>query len=121
MCPFSTVEAIYFDLDDTLCAYWDASKAALRKAFEQHGPEGFSPEEMVGHWATVFRRFSPTIKSSDWYKNYLKKGEPTRVEQMRMTLAEVGNEDPKRARELSSCYANERDRNLKLFPEAAEV
>ena len=121
MDPFSTVEAIYFDLDDTLCAYWDASKAALRTAFEKHGPDGHTPEEMVGHWATVFRRFSPTIKGSDWYKNYLKNGEPTRVEQMRMTLAEVGNEDLGRARELSSCYANERDRNLKLFPEAADV
>ena len=121
MDPFSTVEAIYFDLDDTLCAYWDASKAALRTAFEKHGPDGFTPEEMVGHWATVFRRFSPTIKNSDWYKNYLMKGEPTRVEQMRMTLAEVGSEDIERARKLSSCYAQERDRNLKLFPDAADV
>ena len=121
MDPFSTVEAIYFDLDDTLCAYWDASKAALRTAFEQHGPDGHTPEEMVGHWATVFRRFSPTIKGSDWYKNYLRKGEPTRVEQMRLTLAEVGFDDQDRAQKLSCCYAQERDRNLRLFPDAVSI
>src|SRR5688572_15384568 len=121
MDPFSSVEAIYFDLDDTLCAYWDASKAALRTAFEKHGPKGCSPEDMVGHWATVFRRFSPTIKGSDWYKEYLKKGEPTRVEQMRMTLAEMGVDDVEKARSLSQCYFEERDRNLKLFPDAIEV
>jgi putative hydrolase of the HAD superfamily len=28
---FSQVRAVYFDLDDTLCAYWDASKIALFK------------------------------------------------------------------------------------------
>ena len=121
MGPFSTVEAIYFDLDDTLCAYWDASKAALKETFELHGPEGFSAEQMVAHWATVFRRFSRTIKTSDWYKNYLKTGEPTRLEQMRMTLAEVGVDDIQCARKLSTSYAKLRDRNLKLFPDGKAI
>lgn len=121
MGPFTSVEAIYFDLDDTLCAYWDASKAALRETFELHGPEGISAEDMVGHWATVFRRFSPTIKTSDWYKDYLKTGEPTRVEQMRMTLAEVGVEDIDRAQKLSCSYAELRNRNLKMFPDGMEI
>lgn len=30
----SGVKAIYFDLDDTLCAYWDACKQGLRETFE---------------------------------------------------------------------------------------
>lgn len=120
MDAFSHVEAIYFDLDDTLCAYWDASKAALREAFERHGPPGHSVEEMFGHWAHTFRRFSPTVKDSDWYKTYLKFGEPTRIEQMRQTLAEVGVVDPERAKALSDAYAQARDRNLALFPDALE-
>ena len=42
----SGVRAVYFDLDDTLCAYWEASKFALRRAFEDHGPEGYTADEM---------------------------------------------------------------------------
>jgi putative hydrolase of the HAD superfamily len=121
MSPFRAVEAVYFDLDDTLCAYWNASRAGLRRAFELHGPEGTTPEEMTAHWARVFRRFSPTVKDSDWYKDYLKTGEPTRVEQMRMTLLEAGVEDLDRAKLLSQVYAEERDRNLRLFEDALEV
>src|ERR1044071_6931663 len=101
MDAFKTVEAVYFDLDDTLCGYWDASKAGLRRAFEEHGPPGHSADEMIDIWARVFRKFSPTIKDSEWYKEYLKTGEPTRVEQMRRTLAEVGVEDSERSNSLS--------------------
>lgn len=118
---FRTVEAIYFDLDDTLCAYWDASKAALRAAFEGFGPPGVPVETMFAHWAETFRRFSPTVKDSDWYKNYLKFGEPTRVEQMRLALAEAGVDDPALAKALSDAYALERDRRLALFPDALKT
>jgi putative hydrolase of the HAD superfamily len=121
MDAFRTVEAVFFDLDDTLCAYWDASKIGLRKAFEQHGPPDFTVEEMIDRWAAVFRVFSPTVKDSDWYKDYLKTGEPTRVEQMRRTLLELGVDDPGRAAQLSQTYFEERDRHLELFPDAIEV
>lgn len=118
---FSDVEAVFFDLDDTLCAYWEAARKGLHRAFEIFGPSGRSPEEMVGHWGTAFRKFCPTIKGSDWYIEYLKTGEPTRNELMRRTLLEVGIDDPDLANRLGEAYAMERDRQLKLFPDAIEV
>lgn len=115
---FDGVRAVFFDLDDTLCGYWQASREALRQAFEQHGPDSHTTEEMVQAWARAFRKFSPTIKASGWYPTYLQRGEPTRTEQMRKTLAEVGHEDEARARRLSETYARERDARLALFPES---
>ncbi|MBI3722181.1 MAG: HAD family hydrolase, partial [Fimbriimonas ginsengisoli] len=118
---FATVLALFFDLDDTLCAYWEASKHGLRVAFERLGPPGKTPDEMIEHWARSFRSFSPSLKASDWYPAYLKTGEPTRTEQMRLALLEVGVDDPRRAGELSRCYMEERDRALRLFPDVTMV
>lgn len=121
MPDLSSVQAVYFDLDDTLCTYWDASKAALRETFVRHPVGGLDASQMVRHWAAVFREFSPTLKHTDWYDGYLKKGEPTRTEQMRMTLLRVGVDDPSLARVLGDTYAQLRDSNLRLFEEAEEV
>lgn len=115
------IRAIYFDLDDTLCGYWDASKAGLHRAFQQHGPEDRDVAEMVRHWAAAFREYAPTLKHTAWYEGYLKVAEPTRTEQMRLTLARLGIEDADRAARLSQAYMEERDRALKLFPDAIEV
>lgn len=118
---FSGVRAVFFDLDDTLCAYWEAAAVGLRKTFKLAGPEGFSAEDMVHFWAVAFRKFSKTIKGSGWYEGYLKSGEPTRIEQMRLTLLEAGIDDLALARKLSDTYFVERDKALCLFPEALEV
>jgi putative hydrolase of the HAD superfamily len=115
------VRVICFDLDDTLCTYWDASKAGLRKAFELHGPEGIPVEECMKAWAKAFREFAPSLKQTGWYEGYLKQAEPTRTEQMRLTLRELGIEDPAMAASLSQCYLQERDMALSLFPDALEV
>lgn len=115
------VRAIFFDLDDTLCGYWDASKKGLHRAFELHGPEGFTPLEMVRHWAAAFREFAPTLKKTGWYPIYLKSGEPTRTEQMRLTLLRVGVVDDERARALSQSYMELRDSGLALFEDVPEV
>ncbi len=117
----SAVRGIYFDLDDTLCGYWDASKIGLREAFAEHGPQGRTVEEMVLAWATAFRGFAPTLKKTGWYAGYLVSGEPTRTEQMRRTLAEVGVTDEAMAQALSESYMRRRDANLKLFSDAVEV
>ena len=114
----SQVRAVYFDLDDTLCAYWDASKIGLRKAFDTHPISGQSSEEMVRHWAAAFRDFAPTLKQSGWYDGYLKSGAPTRLEQMRLTLMRVGLDNPSHAAELSETYMRSRDEALALFPDA---
>jgi putative hydrolase of the HAD superfamily len=118
---FSSVTAVYFDLDDTLCAYWDASKLGLRQAFQAHAPEGRTEEEMVLAWARAFQGFAPTLKSTGWYERYLVTGEPTRTEQMRRTLAELGVVDEERALALSETYMRRRDANLRLFHDALTV
>jgi putative hydrolase of the HAD superfamily len=115
------IKAIFFDLDDTLCAYWEASKLGLRKVFDEHGPEGFSADDMMRHWAQTFREFSPTLKQSGWYEGYCLSGEPTRTEQMRLTLKRIGIEDQQLAEKLSESYAQKRNANLRLFPEAQQV
>jgi putative hydrolase of the HAD superfamily len=118
---FSSVRAIYFDLDDTLCGYWDACKEGIRRTFEKHGPKHIPVEESIQHWAAAFREFSPTLKKTGWYETYLKNGEPTRTEQMRLTLQRMGIDDQDLARDLSQTYLEERDRCLELFPHAETV
>ncbi len=118
---FSQVRAVYFDLDDTLCAYWDASKVALRKTFEAHPIAGQSTEEMVRHWAAAFRDFAPTLKQTGWYEGYLKSGAPTRLEQMRLTLMRVGIDNPSHAADLSQTYMRTRDEVLALFSDALDL
>lgn len=115
------IRAIVFDLDDTLCGYWDASKAALLSTFQTVEVPGQSAEEMVQHWAAAFREFSPTLKKTGWYQGYLESGGPTRVEQMRLTLQRAGIDDPEKAKQLSDLYGARRNANLKLFPESLEV
>lgn len=118
---FDSVRRVFFDLDDTLCGYWDASKAALRKTFDLHGPSGVDTNSMLDHWATAFREFSPTLKKTGWYEIYLKEGEPTRTEQMRLTLKRLEIDDESLAKELSDAYGNYRDQHLELFPDALTV
>ena len=118
---FAGVKAIFFDLDDTLCQYWEAARAGLFEAFQQAGPPGYTAEEMVVHWAKAFRGFLKEVPQSDWYPGYLKSGEVTRTEQMRRTLAEVDVIDEGRAIKLSALYMTERDSRLRLFDDAGEV
>jgi putative hydrolase of the HAD superfamily len=61
----SKIKAIYFDLDDTLCAYWAASRKGLRATFDEHGFNG-ETEKAVEAWRKVFKSFSPEVKQSDW-------------------------------------------------------
>ena len=117
----NTVRAIYFDLDDTLCGYWTASKAGLHNAFSTHVTEGYSSEEMIRHWAAAFREYAPSIKDTDWFAGYLKNAEPSRTEQMRRTLERIGVTSPELASRLSRTYMEERNRALKLFPDAIAV
>jgi len=117
----SNVRAIYFDLDDTLCSYWEASKSGLRAALAAYGPEGYEVEELARHWAAAFHNYAPGLKKSDWYQGYLKSGESTRTEQMRLMLARIGIDDGDLAAKLSQAYMEERDRALTLFPDALQV
>lgn len=119
--PLAEVRAIYFDLDDTLCAYWDACKTGLRKTFEAHRPDTHDVDQMIAQWATAFRKFGPSLKDSEWYPVYLRTGGPTRAEQMRRTLAEGGVDDPELAELLGEVYGRSRDQALCLFDGVREV
>jgi putative hydrolase of the HAD superfamily len=118
---FGAINAVVFDLDDTLCTYWDAAKAGLRATFKLHPILDKTPEEMLLIWGSAYREFGPTIKTTEWYNEYLHSGEPTRIEQMRRTLAEVGVVNEGLAKQLSDTYAFERKAALKLFPESLSV
>ncbi|MBS1700623.1 MAG: HAD family hydrolase [Armatimonadetes bacterium] len=116
---FSQVKAVYFDLDDTLCGYWNASKAGLKSAFEQNPVPGKSPEEMVLAWGEAFRQFSPELKEqTKLYHEYLTSGTVTRTHQMQLTLLSIGVDDMELAKSLSQAYMIERDRNLHLFEDS---
>lgn len=117
----SNVKGIYFDLDDTLCAYWDACKIGLKRTFDVHAPEGWESDAAVRAWAKAFRNFAPTLKETGWYETYLVNSEPTRTEQMRRALALMGVEDDAHAYRLSQTYMEERDRALELFHDAVPV
>ena len=120
--PLKTpIKAVFFDLDDTLCGYWDASKAALRQTFTDFPVDGKNPDEMIAAWASAFRKFGPTLKQTDLYKTYLKVGKPTRDLQMQYTLEELGIIDTSLAENLGDSYGYLRDMNLKLFEESREV
>ncbi|MCX7799129.1 MAG: HAD family hydrolase [Fimbriimonadales bacterium] len=118
---FGRVRAVFFDLDDTLCGYWDAAKTGLRRTFEAMPLPGLGTEQALLEWAAAFREFCPTIKRSDWYALYLEKGRTTRAELMRRTLLRVGLDDPARAEELADRYGAERRAALALFPGTLDV
>ncbi|MDX2064916.1 MAG: HAD family hydrolase [Fimbriimonadaceae bacterium] len=118
---FAGVRGIYFDLDDTLCGYWDASKRALRQTFAELVPAEVGAEAMVGHWANVYRTFAKEIKTPKWYPGYLVSGEPTRTEQMRLALEAAGFPDPALARRIGDRYRELRNAYLVRFPETTAV
>lgn len=116
-----SVKRIFFDLDDTLCGYWDASKAALRQTFAELSPNGHTSDHLVEQWASAFREFAPTLKKTGWYPTYLKEGEPTRRELMRLMLQRMDIDDVDLAERLSAAYGAYRDANLVLFDDAKIV
>lgn len=118
---FADVRAVVFDLDDTLCGYWDACKIALRETFGTHGPEGHEVEDLVCRWAEAFRGFAPNLRSLGLYEGYLKSGAHTRAEGMRRMLGLLELEDEELALRLGEHYAERRNANLALFPDAQTV
>ncbi|MFN3728101.1 MAG: HAD family hydrolase [Fimbriimonadaceae bacterium] len=117
----SNVRFIYFDLDDTLCGYWDASKAALRRTFEEHPVATHSLEELLDAWAREFRVFAKEVKRPEWYSIYLQDGGVTRTEQMRRVLRGLGIDQEELAQRMSDFYGRHRNESLMLFPDAVAV
>lgn len=118
---FSNVRAVFFDLDDTLCGYWEACKAALLECFTEHAPEGHETDALVCRWAEAFRAFAPGLRELGLYEGYLKSGAHTRAEQMRRTLKLLEIENEELALRLGEHYGERRNANLRLFPDALMV
>ncbi len=120
---FSEVRAVFFDLDDTLCCYWDACKAALRETFEAHGHKigDHDAETLVCRWAEAFREFAPSLRDLGFYEGYLKSGSHTRAEQMRRTLTLLEVENEELALALGEHYGERRNAHLRLFPDVRDV
>lgn len=114
------IKAIYFDLDDTLCGYWDASRSALRQTFMESGLP-YSAEEAISAWKRAFGTFSKEVKTDRWYQHYLESGESTRTELMRRALSTLGVDNDSQAKLLADQYAKLRDAKLQLFEEADSV
>lgn len=119
--PFADVEAVFFDLDDTLCGYWDAAKAGLKHTLDTIEIPGFTAEEFHEAWVEEFRQFANDIKTSHWYEIYLTQGGVTRMELMRMALQRLGIDNPELAFELGRVYGEERAKRLCLFDDAQDV
>ena len=115
--------AIYFDLDDTLCGYWDAAKAGLQVTFQylEETNSSIPKGAALKAWITEFRDFCPKLKALGWYEKYLVSGEKTRYELMRRTLLRLNMEETDLASKLSLLYFNERQKALKLFEESLPV
>ncbi len=118
---FPDVKVIFFDLDDTICAYWNAAKAGLKRAFEDHAEHGIPSDQLLQAWAVSFVEFVETIGKTHWYQKYLESGDLTRAELMRRMLERVGIYDESLALQMSQTYYVERHAALELFPEAWEA
>lgn len=116
-----SVKGVVFDLDDTLCGYWEAVRAGLRATFERHPLPGLDLPQSMRLWAEVFSAFCGSIKQTEWYEPYLSSGETTRTESMRRLLDAAGVPDEPLARTMSDTYAQARDAALALFPDAQSV
>jgi putative hydrolase of the HAD superfamily len=114
------IRAVFFDLDDTLCAYWAASRKGLRQAIDEAGL-ALSTDDVIRAWREVFSTFSKEVKTDAWYRHYLESGEPTRTEHLKRTLELLGIPDEGKAKSLSDNYARLRDQYLVLFPEALSL
>jgi len=114
------IQAVYFDLDDTLCAYWVASRRALRETFEE-AQLPVTPDEGIQAWREVFETFSEEVRRDPWYRHYLESGEPTRTEHLRRTLLKIAPDHVHKAEPMSRRYAELRLKYLELFPEAKPV
>lgn len=121
MPSLKTPKVIVFDLDDTLCGYWQAAKEGLRKTFLVHDEPGQPVEKMLQLWAEEFSVLSHEISEPLWYPRYCESGEATRKELMRRVLMRLGIHSPDLAQAMSDTYYVERHAALDLFPESVEV
>lgn len=117
------IQAVGFDLDDTLCVYMPVARQARLRTFEQIlTPLVNLPlDEIDQHYRHAFREVLEEIHSERWFPLYRQEGHPTRTETMRRMLKRIGIEDDALAERISWHYLQERERNLHLFEDTLPV
>lgn len=114
-------KAVFFDLDDTLCTYWDAAKTGLKTTFTELTPAPHTPKDLMHAWVLEFRLFCPHLAEQDWREKYWEHGETTRTELMRRALRRLDAFNEDLAQELSARYFEVRQASLVLFPDAQRI
>lgn len=112
---------VAFDLDDTLCNYWDAAKAALDETFRTEPKGKIAAHELKAAWTEAFHELCPNLSQLGLKQQYLVHGAVTRTELMRRALARLSIEDETLAQGLSHTYHQLRQENLKLFEGALDA
>lgn len=114
------IRAVYFDLDDTLCAFMETAVKARRQAFEElvQPRVEWDTETIDRAYRKVFGVMYESVHYEPWRSLYLKNGRPTRTETMRRMLDELGIEDCGLASLVSERYSRLRAEMLKLFEDA---
>ncbi len=120
---FPQVQAVGFDLDDTLCVYMPVAIEARRQVLARHiAPRVDLPlEELDQHYRRAFRSMLEEIHSERWYPLYLQEGHATRTETFRRLLESLNLNTDGLAEQISSEYAALREQMLHLHEETLEV
>ncbi|GIV06545.1 MAG: 2-haloalkanoic acid dehalogenase [Fimbriimonadales bacterium] len=119
----SGIQAVGFDLDDTLCVYMPVAVQARRQVFERYlVPRLNLPIETIDqHYRRAFKSMLEEIHSDHWYPLYLREGRATRTETFRRMLESLGLNTDGLAEQLSDEYAALREQSLYLHDETLEV
>lgn len=111
------IRAVYFDLDDTLCAFMETAVKARRQAFQELVQSDVEAdiETIDRAYRKVFWVMYESVHYEPWRSLYLKNGRPTRTETMRRMLNELGIENCGLASLVSERYHYLRVQMLRLF------
>jgi HAD superfamily hydrolase (TIGR01549 family) len=114
------IQAVGFDLDDTLCVYIPVAVQARRQAFAElvQPLSGLDIETLDEAYQQAFWQMMEEIRHEPWRSRYLRSGEPTRTETMRRMLTALGLSPDGLAERLSARYLELRESQLQLFEDA---
>ncbi|GBC93271.1 Putative HAD-hydrolase YfnB [bacterium HR15] len=117
------VQAVGFDLDDTLCLYMPIAQRARRQAFAELVQPLLEQdiETIEQAYQQAFWQMMDEIKREPWRSRYLQSGEPTRTETMRRMLTLLNVPSDGLAEQLSARYLQLRESQLQLFEDTLPV
>ncbi len=115
------VKFIYFDLDDTLCNYWDSAKSALLSTIDDVVSDSDQRNSFFDLWCKEFDYVRRNLKSKKWYSSYLESDEDILHHIFKHCLDTHGLDQHNLALEMSKTYHARRLEKLSLFDNAEYV